>query len=72
MVDLAAQSIQQELENGKSQEDSWNGSTIDLVRASDVSSWLVYEDGLLARPSPSSLGKSMHLLTEPVLLSKAA
>ncbi|KAG7265601.1 hypothetical protein CRUP_005946 [Coryphaenoides rupestris] len=36
MVELAAQSIQQEFERGKSQEDSWNGSTIDLVRASNA------------------------------------
>ena len=40
LVELAAQSIKQEFERGKSQEDSWNGSTIDLVRASDVSSWI--------------------------------
>ncbi|KAK0142698.1 Peroxisomal acyl-coenzyme A oxidase 1 [Merluccius polli] len=36
LVELAAQSIKQEFERGKSQEDSWNGSTIDLVRASDA------------------------------------
>lgn len=37
LVELAAKSIQQELQNRKSQEDAWNNSAIDLVRASDVS-----------------------------------
>ncbi|CAL8351135.1 unnamed protein product [Boreogadus saida] len=36
LVELAAQSIQQESASGKCQEDSWNNSTIDLVRASDA------------------------------------
>uniref|UniRef100_A0A8C4ZP51 Acyl-coenzyme A oxidase n=1 Tax=Gadus morhua TaxID=8049 RepID=A0A8C4ZP51_GADMO len=36
LVELAAQSIQQESARGKCQEDSWNNSTIDLVRASDA------------------------------------
>uniref|UniRef100_A0A672Z0H0 Acyl-coenzyme A oxidase n=1 Tax=Sphaeramia orbicularis TaxID=375764 RepID=A0A672Z0H0_9TELE len=36
LVDLAAKSIQQELQNRKSQEDAWNNSAIDLVRASDA------------------------------------
>lgn len=40
LVDLAAKSIQQELQRRKSQEDAWNNSAIDLVRASDVSSVL--------------------------------
>lgn len=34
---MAAKSIQQELQHRKSQEDAWNNSAIDLVRASDVS-----------------------------------
>lgn len=38
VVELAAKSIQQELQRRKSQEDAWNNSAIDLVRASDVSS----------------------------------
>lgn len=37
LVELAAKSIQQELQYRKSQEDAWNNSSIDLVRASDVS-----------------------------------
>lgn len=37
LVELAAKSIQQELQQRKSQEDAWNNSAIDLVRASDVS-----------------------------------
>ncbi|XP_069553267.1 peroxisomal acyl-coenzyme A oxidase 1 isoform X2 [Brachyistius frenatus] len=36
LVDLAAKSIQQELQRRKSQEDAWNNSSIDLVRASDA------------------------------------
>lgn len=40
VVELAAKSIQQELQRRKSQEDAWNNSAIDLVRASDVSSVL--------------------------------
>lgn len=38
LVEMAAKSIQQELQRRKSQEDAWNNSAIDLVRASDVSS----------------------------------
>lgn len=40
LVELAAKSIQQELQHRKSEEDAWNNSAIDLVRASDVSSVL--------------------------------
>uniref|UniRef100_A0A1A8PNJ9 Acyl-coenzyme A oxidase n=1 Tax=Nothobranchius rachovii TaxID=451742 RepID=A0A1A8PNJ9_9TELE len=36
LVEMAAKSIHQELERGKSQEDAWNGSAIELVRASDA------------------------------------
>uniref|UniRef100_A0AAQ4QUI7 Acyl-coenzyme A oxidase n=1 Tax=Gasterosteus aculeatus aculeatus TaxID=481459 RepID=A0AAQ4QUI7_GASAC len=36
LVELAAKSIQQELHHSKSQEDAWNNSAIDLVRASDA------------------------------------
>ncbi|XP_076027244.1 peroxisomal acyl-coenzyme A oxidase 1 isoform X2 [Genypterus blacodes] len=36
LVELAAKSIQQELQSRKSQEDAWNNSSIDLVRASDA------------------------------------
>ncbi|XP_017293249.1 peroxisomal acyl-coenzyme A oxidase 1 isoform X2 [Kryptolebias marmoratus] len=36
LVEMAAKSIQQELQNRKSQEDAWNNSAIDLVRASDA------------------------------------
>ncbi|KAF7655667.1 hypothetical protein LDENG_00052720 [Lucifuga dentata] len=36
LVELAAKSIQQELQHRKSQEDAWNNSSIDLVRASDA------------------------------------
>uniref|UniRef100_A0A1A8J0P6 Acyl-coenzyme A oxidase n=1 Tax=Nothobranchius kuhntae TaxID=321403 RepID=A0A1A8J0P6_NOTKU len=36
LVEMAAKSIQQELQRGKSQEDAWNGSAIELVRASDA------------------------------------
>ncbi|XP_034425459.1 peroxisomal acyl-coenzyme A oxidase 1 isoform X2 [Hippoglossus hippoglossus] len=36
LVELAAKSIQQELQNRKCQEDAWNNSSIDLVRASDA------------------------------------
>lgn len=38
LVELAAKSIQQELQHSKSQEDAWNNSAIELVRSSDVSS----------------------------------
>ncbi|KAG7486680.1 peroxisomal acyl-coenzyme A oxidase 1 isoform X2 [Solea senegalensis] len=36
LVQLAAKSIQQELQNRKSQADAWNSSATDLVRASDA------------------------------------
>ncbi|XP_029936658.1 peroxisomal acyl-coenzyme A oxidase 1 isoform X1 [Myripristis murdjan] len=36
LVEMAAKSIQQELQRSKSQEDAWNSSAIDLVRASDA------------------------------------
>ncbi|XP_059196316.1 peroxisomal acyl-coenzyme A oxidase 1 isoform X1 [Centropristis striata] len=36
LVELAAKSIQQELQHRKSQEDAWNNSSVDLVRASDA------------------------------------
>ncbi|CAN9510161.1 unnamed protein product [Ophioblennius macclurei] len=36
LVELAAKSIQQELQRRKSQEEAWNNSSIDLVRASDA------------------------------------
>ncbi|XP_010746626.2 peroxisomal acyl-coenzyme A oxidase 1 isoform X2 [Larimichthys crocea] len=36
LVGLAAKCIQQELQRRKSQEDAWNNSAIDLVRASDA------------------------------------
>lgn len=36
LVDLAAKSIEQELQHRKSPEDAWNNSAIDLVRASDA------------------------------------
>ncbi|XP_075946949.1 peroxisomal acyl-coenzyme A oxidase 1-like [Anarhichas minor] len=36
LVDLAAKSIQQELQLRKSQEDAWNNSAVDLVRATDA------------------------------------
>uniref|UniRef100_H3BZB4 Acyl-coenzyme A oxidase n=1 Tax=Tetraodon nigroviridis TaxID=99883 RepID=H3BZB4_TETNG len=36
LVELAAKSIQQELQRGRSQEEAWNHSSIDLVRASDA------------------------------------
>ncbi|XP_074543344.1 peroxisomal acyl-coenzyme A oxidase 1 isoform X1 [Halichoeres trimaculatus] len=36
LVELAAKSIQQELQRRRSQEDAWNNSAIDLVRASDA------------------------------------
>uniref|UniRef100_A0A7N6FBR4 Acyl-coenzyme A oxidase n=1 Tax=Anabas testudineus TaxID=64144 RepID=A0A7N6FBR4_ANATE len=36
LVELAAKSIQQELQRRKSEEDAWNNSAIDLVRASDA------------------------------------
>lgn len=36
LVELAAKSIQQELQRRKSQEDAWNNSAIDLVRASNA------------------------------------
>ncbi|KAM4604056.1 peroxisomal acyl-coenzyme A oxidase 1 isoform 1-T1 [Polymixia lowei] len=36
LVELAAKSIQQQLQLRKSQEDAWNNSAIDLVRASDA------------------------------------
>ncbi|KAM9490979.1 peroxisomal acyl-coenzyme A oxidase 1-like isoform 2-T2 [Salvelinus alpinus] len=36
LVELAAKSIQQELQKRVSQEDAWNNSAIDLVRASDA------------------------------------
>ncbi|XP_056228578.1 peroxisomal acyl-coenzyme A oxidase 1 isoform X2 [Seriola aureovittata] len=36
LVEMAAKSIQQELQRRKSQEDAWNNSAIDLVRASDA------------------------------------
>uniref|UniRef100_A0A1A8HIR9 Acyl-coenzyme A oxidase n=1 Tax=Nothobranchius korthausae TaxID=1143690 RepID=A0A1A8HIR9_9TELE len=36
LVEMAANSIYQEQQRGKSQEDAWNGSAIELVRASDA------------------------------------
>ncbi|XP_028258756.1 peroxisomal acyl-coenzyme A oxidase 1 isoform X2 [Parambassis ranga] len=36
LVEMAAKNIQQELQRRKSQEDAWNNSCIDLVRASDA------------------------------------
>ncbi|XP_075870169.1 peroxisomal acyl-coenzyme A oxidase 1 isoform X1 [Nelusetta ayraudi] len=36
LVELAAKSIQQELQHRKSQEDAWNNSAIELVRSSDA------------------------------------
>ncbi|XP_033985232.1 peroxisomal acyl-coenzyme A oxidase 1 isoform X2 [Trematomus bernacchii] len=36
LVEMAAKSIQQELQHRKCQEDAWNNSSIDLVRASDA------------------------------------
>ncbi|XP_051939487.1 peroxisomal acyl-coenzyme A oxidase 1 isoform X5 [Hippocampus zosterae] len=36
LVELAAKSIQKELQHNKNQEDAWNNSAIDLVRASDA------------------------------------
>ncbi|XP_068582874.1 peroxisomal acyl-coenzyme A oxidase 1-like [Cebidichthys violaceus] len=36
LVELAAKSIQQELQLRKSQEDAWNNSAVDLVRATDA------------------------------------
>ncbi|XP_041839166.1 peroxisomal acyl-coenzyme A oxidase 1 isoform X1 [Melanotaenia boesemani] len=36
LVEMAAKSIQQELQHRKSEEDAWNSSAIDLVRASDA------------------------------------
>ncbi|XP_019732078.1 peroxisomal acyl-coenzyme A oxidase 1 isoform X1 [Hippocampus comes] len=36
LVELAAKSIQKELQHNKRQEDAWNNSAIDLVRASDA------------------------------------
>ncbi|KAM9314154.1 peroxisomal acyl-coenzyme A oxidase 1 isoform 1-T1 [Pholidichthys leucotaenia] len=36
LVEVAAKSIQQELQHRKSPEDAWNNSAIDLVRASDA------------------------------------
>uniref|UniRef100_A0A3Q3MC61 Acyl-coenzyme A oxidase n=1 Tax=Mastacembelus armatus TaxID=205130 RepID=A0A3Q3MC61_9TELE len=36
LVELATKSIQEELQHRKSQEDAWNNSAIDLVRASDA------------------------------------
>uniref|UniRef100_A0A665XA88 Acyl-coenzyme A oxidase n=1 Tax=Echeneis naucrates TaxID=173247 RepID=A0A665XA88_ECHNA len=36
LVQIAAKSIQQELQHRKNQEDAWNNSAIDLVRASDA------------------------------------
>ncbi|RVE76628.1 hypothetical protein OJAV_G00010670 [Oryzias javanicus] len=36
LVEMAAKSIQQELQRRRSQEDAWNNSAIDLVRASDA------------------------------------
>lgn len=40
LVELAATSMEQELQRSRSQEDAWNSSAMDLVRASDVSSSL--------------------------------
>uniref|UniRef100_A0A3Q3KRE5 Acyl-coenzyme A oxidase n=1 Tax=Monopterus albus TaxID=43700 RepID=A0A3Q3KRE5_MONAL len=36
LVEMAAKNIQQELQRTKNQEDAWNNSAIDLVRASDA------------------------------------
>uniref|UniRef100_A0A8C5H0B6 Acyl-coenzyme A oxidase n=1 Tax=Gouania willdenowi TaxID=441366 RepID=A0A8C5H0B6_GOUWI len=36
LIEMAVKSIQQELQHRKSQEDAWNNSSIDLVRASDA------------------------------------
>ena len=36
LVEVAAKSLQGELQKSRSPEDAWNNSSIDLVRASDV------------------------------------
>lgn len=36
LVEMAAKNLQAELQHSKSNEDAWNNSSIDLVRASDV------------------------------------
>lgn len=36
LVETAAENLQVELQHSKSNEDAWNNSSIDLVRASDV------------------------------------
>lgn len=36
LVETAAKSLQTELQHNKSQEDAWNNSSLELLRASDV------------------------------------
>lgn len=42
MVEFAAKNLQAELTRWKSKEDAWNRTSIDLVRASEVSGTLEY------------------------------
>lgn len=52
LVELAATSMEQELQRSRSQEHAWNSSAMDLVRSSDVSSSLEhYSSPLPAAPS---------------------
>ena len=60
LVELAAESIQQEAARGKCQEDSWNASAIDLVRASDVSSAVFFVDVCLQGPTRGALHWEMN------------
>lgn len=39
LVETAAKSLQTELQHSKSQEDAWNNSSLELLRASDVRLW---------------------------------
>lgn len=38
-METAAKSLQTELQHSKSQEDAWNNSSLELLRASDVRLW---------------------------------
>lgn len=45
LVETAAKSLQTELQHSKSQEDAWNNSSLELIRASDVCPWRFLQPG---------------------------
>ncbi len=60
LVETAAENLQVELQHSKSNEDAWNNSSIDLVRATDVRLFLneplgYYANTGVSNPGPGGL-----------------